>query len=115
MPAVRCRKNNKIDNHTRERIVDLVVEHGHTPSTVAHNFNIPPSTVRAIVKTFLECDGRVAKLPRGGNRRSRIEMVHVDFLIEKMDEFAALTVQQLTDELNVCFEIQPPPRQKHCK
>jgi len=45
---------------------------------VAHNFNIPPSTVRAIVKTFLECDGRVAKLPRGGNRRSRIEMVHVD-------------------------------------
>jgi transposase-like protein len=94
MPAVR-RKNNKIDGSTRERIIELVMNQGMTMASVARNFNIPASTVRSIVSTFIHTS-RVEKLPRGGNRGSRVEQAHLDWLTENMDEFAGRPVQWLT-------------------
>ncbi|KAF9372558.1 hypothetical protein CPB97_001183 [Podila verticillata] len=76
-------------------------------ASVASNFNIPASTIRNIVNTFLQTS-RVAKLPRGGNHSSRIEQVHLNWLIKKMDEFAGRPVQWLTNKLNENFLIQPP-------
>src|SRR5690242_20457219 len=111
MPAQRRRKNNKIDNTTRERIIDLVTDQGMTMALVARNFNIPPSTVRSIVSTFIHTS-RVDKLPRGGNRGSRVEQAHLDWLTENMDEFAGRPVQWLTIKLNEHFQIEPPLAQR---
>ncbi|KAF9079819.1 hypothetical protein BGX23_003129, partial [Mortierella sp. AD031] len=66
MPPIRRRKNHKIDDTTRKRIIELVIDQGKTMALVARNFNIPASTVRNIVNTFLQTS-RTAKLPRGGN------------------------------------------------
>ncbi|KAG0250805.1 hypothetical protein BG011_008070 [Mortierella polycephala] len=85
MPPLSRRKNNKIDDTARERIIDLVVDKGKTMALVASNFDIPATTVRSIVSTFLHTS-RVAKLPWGGNRTSRIEQMHLDWLIENMDD-----------------------------
>ncbi|KAF9380210.1 hypothetical protein CPB97_008506 [Podila verticillata] len=111
MPAIRRRKNNKIDNTTRERIIELVVDQGMTMALVARNFNIPPSTVRSIVSTFIQTS-RIDKLPRGRNRHSRVEQVHLDWLTENMDDFAGRPVQWLTTKLNEHFQIQPPIAQR---
>ncbi|KAG0343790.1 hypothetical protein BG005_002193 [Podila minutissima] len=107
MPPTRRRKNNKINNTTRERIIDLVIDQGKTMASVASNFNIPASTIRNIVNTFIQTS-HVAKLPRGGNHSSRIEQVHLDWLIENMDAFAGHPVQWLTEKVNEHFQIQPP-------
>jgi len=106
MPPIR-RKNNKIDNTTRERIIELVTDQGRTMASVAHNFNIPASTVRSIVSTFLHTS-RVNKLPRGGNRKSKIEQAYLDWLTENLDEFAGHPIQWLTVKLNEHFQIHPP-------
>ncbi|KAF9898878.1 hypothetical protein EC991_010152, partial [Linnemannia zychae] len=54
---------------------------------VASTLNIPASTVSSIVNTFTQTN-RIAKLPRGGNRISRIQQSHLDWLTENIDEFA---------------------------
>jgi len=51
---------------------------------------------------------RVEKLLRDGNRGSRVEQAHLDWLTENMDEFAGRPVQWLTTQLNEHFQIQPP-------
>ncbi|KAF8922941.1 hypothetical protein BGZ47_005208, partial [Haplosporangium gracile] len=86
MPPIR-RKNKKIDDSTRERIIELVTDQGKTMASVASTLNIPASTVRSIVNTFIQTN-RITKLPRGGNRVSRIQQSHLDWLTENMDEFA---------------------------
>ncbi|KAG0273705.1 hypothetical protein BGZ96_004700 [Linnemannia gamsii] len=78
MPPIRNRKNSKIDNTTREGIIDLVSDQGKPMALVARYFNIPTSTVRSIVNTFFQTN-RIEKLPKGGNRSSRIEQSHLDW------------------------------------
>ncbi|KAF9316277.1 hypothetical protein BG006_003629 [Podila minutissima] len=74
---------------------------------VAHNFNIPASTVRSIVSTFLHTSC-IDKLPRGGNCTSKIEQAHLDWLTENLDEFGSHPIQWLTIKVNEHFQIQPP-------
>ncbi|KAG0360671.1 hypothetical protein BGX24_005508 [Mortierella sp. AD032] len=88
MPALRMMNNTKIDNITRERINELVTDQGMTMALVAH------------------------KLPRGGNRGSRVEQAHLDWLTEKMDEFAGRPVQWLTTRLDEHFQIEPSLAQR---
>ncbi|KAF9535228.1 hypothetical protein BGW38_010427, partial [Lunasporangiospora selenospora] len=60
----------------RERIADLVIEQARSPPDVARNFNIP----LPLSETLFDSNGRVNKLPRGGNNRSRVEKQHIDIL-----------------------------------
>ncbi|OAQ22780.1 hypothetical protein K457DRAFT_25691 [Linnemannia elongata AG-77] len=76
-------------------------------ASVASTLNIPASTVRSVVNTFCQTS-RIAKVPRGGKRISRIEQSHLDWLPENIDEFAGRPVEWLTNQLNEYFQIQPP-------
>ncbi|KAI1291520.1 hypothetical protein EDD11_008864 [Mortierella claussenii] len=107
MPPISSRKNKKIDDSTRERITELVTDKGKTMASMAGDLNIPASTVRSIVNTLIQAN-RISKLPRGGNRISRIQQSHLDWLTENMDEFAGHPVEWLTNQLNEHFQIQPP-------
>jgi transposase len=106
MPPVR-RKNKKIDDSIRERIIELVALQAKTMASVASALNISASTVRSIVNTFIRAS-RIAKLPRGSKHISKIQQPYLDWLTENMDEFAGRSVEWLTNKLNERFQIQPP-------
>lgn len=85
----------------------MVTEEGKTMAEVAKWYKFPPSTIRAIVNTFLDTN-QVDKLPRGGDRRGQVNQEHLDWLTDKLDEFAGRPVQLLAKELNEHFGLQPP-------
>ncbi|KAI9241337.1 MAG: hypothetical protein BYD32DRAFT_457998 [Podila humilis] len=67
----------------------------------------PHSTVRNIVNTFFDTD-RIHKLPRGNCCNVKLQVEHLDWLTDKLDEFAGRPVAMLTQELNEHFEFDPP-------
>src|SRR5690348_709762 len=107
MPPIIKSKNKKIDDATRERVVELVINRGKTLTEVSSLLYISPSAVRDIADTFIQT-GRTAKPPKSGRRISRIEESHLDWLTKNMDEFAGRSVEWLTNKLNEHFQIQPP-------
>lgn len=106
LPIIKS-KNKKIDDATRERVVELVINRGKTLTEVSSLLYISPSAVRDIVDTFIQT-GSTAKPPKSGRRISRIEESHLDWLTKNMDEFAGRSVEWLTNKLNEHFQIQPP-------
>ncbi|KAG0011556.1 hypothetical protein BGZ82_002972 [Podila clonocystis] len=76
-------------------------------SWVTRTLKYPRSTVRNIVNTFLDTD-RIQKLPRGGRHNVKLEVEHLEWLTDKLDEFAGRPVAMLTQELNEHFGFIPP-------
>ncbi|KAK3805737.1 MAG: hypothetical protein J3R72DRAFT_499740 [Linnemannia gamsii] len=76
---------------------------GMTPGRIIDLVNI----VNAFIQT-----NRASKLPRGGNRVSRVQQSHLDWLMENMDEFTGHPVEWLANQLNGLFQIQPPLSQR---
>ena len=106
MPPIIHRRNNKIDDYTRQTIIDMVLRQGMNITHVARMFKYLRSTVKTIVDTFLQTN-RVAKLPRGGSHNRRHEEVHINWLTDHLDEFAGRSVRWLTTQLNERFQLDP--------
>lgn len=108
MPAIR--KNKKIDQSVRDLIISWCAMNTKPYAQAARELNLPPSTVKNIVDTFLT-SGRTFVLPRGGNRHGLLTVEHEMWLEEQVNDNAALSIKDLTDNLNNQFNLHPPVSQ----
>ncbi|KAF9966472.1 hypothetical protein BGZ73_000993, partial [Actinomortierella ambigua] len=106
MPPARTRTNHTITQHTRESVINNVIFQGKSLASTAKTFRIPESTCRAIVNVYVNT-GRMDKLPRGGNRHGVILPNHQEWLTARLDTNRSMSIQDLTNQLNEHFQLQP--------
>jgi len=82
----------------RERVVQLVVEGGHSCREAARMFSIGASTAIRCVARYKRT-GSVAPAPQGGDRRSKLKVAG-SYVLQRVAAVPDITLAELTRELS---------------
>ena len=96
-----------ITNEQRHKIILAIANEGDTYSSASKRFKLPYTTVRSIFLTFQKTS-RTSKLPRGGNRRPRLEKEHLEWLKVRLLDDPDIPLTDLHGQLNNHFCLKPP-------
>ncbi|KAK3807980.1 MAG: hypothetical protein JOS17DRAFT_845563 [Linnemannia elongata] len=99
------RRANSTDEE-RHKIIHAIGNEGDIYSTASKRFMVPYNTVRSIFFT-LQNTNRGFKLPRGGNRRPRLEKEQLEWLKARLFE-PDVPIADLHDQLSKCSGLKPP-------
>ncbi|KAK3838119.1 MAG: hypothetical protein J3R72DRAFT_370779, partial [Linnemannia gamsii] len=101
------KKNNKIDDSQRQKIIHAIFDERQSPTEAARRFSYPFATVYAIAKAF-DSEGSMERKPRGGNRARRLTQGHIAWLTDRLSAHPDTPIALLCQELNSDFNFEPP-------
>lgn len=91
-------KHRTLSLEFRRKIVDAVLR-GETVSGIARRFEFPYSTVYSVWKRYEEQGEVTAGQRGGGQRRTKLQQEHLDYLISVIGERPGATLEELQEQL----------------
>ncbi|KAF9978687.1 hypothetical protein BGZ73_001042 [Actinomortierella ambigua] len=88
------RKNTKIDDDLRERLIQSIFVMGLSVGETARRFGCHTSTIQSVIRVFEET-GRMTSLPRGGNRKRALADEQVEWVANQIDLQPELTIERM--------------------
>ncbi|KAF9084598.1 hypothetical protein BGX29_002473 [Mortierella sp. GBA35] len=101
------RKAHTITDEQRRKIILAIANEGNTFSSASKRFMLPYTAVRSIFLTFQNTN-RTSKRPRGGNRRSRLEKEHLEWIKARLLDEPDIPITDLHGQFNKHFRLKPP-------
>ncbi|KII70223.1 hypothetical protein RF11_10705 [Thelohanellus kitauei] len=98
------RKNTKISNENREKIVAKSLE-GCTIPEIVKSFKLNYQTVNSILRQYSKT-GKICKSQRGGDRRSKLTVQAKEKLFTYVDGESNLTLKQISDWVETNFGVR---------
>ncbi|KAF9163979.1 hypothetical protein DFQ26_001935 [Actinomortierella ambigua] len=101
------RKNTKIDDALRERLIQSIFIMGMSVGETARRFGCHTSTIQSVIRVFEET-GRMTSLPRGGNRKRALGDEQVEWVATQIDLQPELTIERMCALLSDRWNMSVP-------